>query len=385
MSERVVCTGMGIATSIGIGKEAYWDGILQLKCGAKRLVRLNPNRFSQNKSYEIDEAFPQEEIIGRTSAMALHTVKSALDDAFIDDYPGIALIIGTGLCDFKKIEDGMDSDRFVNYQDISSNIGKYIENVVHALTISTGCASGNYAIGYGYDLISNEEADIVVAGGCDCITTVMYGVFDCVNREAPIRCQPFDVNRRGTILGDGAAFLVLESLSRAKRRRAPIYGEITGYGLSCDAKHPTSPDPDGMARAMRAAIQRSEILPENIDYISMHGTGTVLNDVAETQAVKEVFGPHSRNLAISSIKAMVGHTGGAAGAVACASALLSIKHGKIPPTIFLESPDPLCDLDYTPNVCKSIPIKRALINSFGFGGNNCCVVVKSFEGGNREE
>ncbi|MDR1066364.1 MAG: beta-ketoacyl-[acyl-carrier-protein] synthase family protein [Clostridiales bacterium] len=385
MSERVVCTGLGVATSIGIGKENFWDGMTRTKCGAKPLIRLEQNRFAQNRSYEIDEAFPQEETIGRTSAMALHTIKSALTDAFVTDRPEMALIIGTGLCDFKKIEDGMDSGRFVNYKDICSNISERVENVGYGLTISTGCASGNYAVGYGYDLISAEETDIAVAGGCDCVTSVMYGIFDCVNREKPIFCQPFDVNRKGTILGDGAAFLVLESLTRAKRRNAPIYGEIIGYGLSCDAKHPTSPDPDGIARAMRSAIQRSRILPEDIDYIVMHGTGTALNDVAETRAVKEAFGSHSRNMATSSIKAMIGHTGGAAGTVSCVSAFLSIKHGKIPPTIFLESPDSLCDLDYTPNVWRNLRIKRAMINAFGFGGNNCCVVVGSYEGDNREE
>ena len=385
MSERVVCTGLGIVTSVGTGKEDFWNGILQTKCGAKQLIRLKRNRFSQNRSYEIEEYFPQEEIIGRTSAMALYTVKSALDDALVLDYPKIPLIIGTGLCDFKRIEDSIDSERFLNYKDIGSNICKYIENIGYHLTISSGCASGNYAIGYGYDLISSKETDISVVGGCDCISSVMYGIFDCVNRESPFYCQPFDSNRKGTILGDGAAFLVLESLTRAKQRNAQIYGEITGYGLSCDAKHPTSPDYDGMARAMRAAIDKAQILPENIDYIAMHGTGTKLNDIAETQAVKEVFGSHCYNIATSSIKAMIGHTGGAAGAISCVYTLLSIKHGIIPPTIFLETPDSLCDLDYTPNVWKSIDLKRAMINAFGFGGNNCCVIVGSYEGDSREE
>jgi 3-oxoacyl-[acyl-carrier-protein] synthase II len=365
--------------------------MLQTKCGAKPLIRLKKERFSQNRSYEIEECFPQEEIIGRASAMALYTVKLALDDALVTvdgyqrDNPEIALIVGTGLCDFKRIEDSIDSNSFLSYTDVCTNICRYIGNIGYNLTLSTGCASGNYAIGYGYDLIRTGETDIAVVGGCDSIASVVYGVFNSVNRENPVYCQPFDANRKGTILGDGAAFLVLESLTRAQHRGVPIYGEITGYGISCDAKHPTSPDHEGMARAMRAAIEKSQLLPENIDYIAMHGTGTQLNDTTETQAVKEVFGPYCYSIPTSSIKAMVGHTGGAAGAVSCVSTLLSIKHGRIPPTIFLESSDPLCDLDYTPNVWKSVNIKRALINSFGFGGHNCCVVVGSYEGDSYEE
>lgn len=380
MSVRVVCTGMGIVTSIGLGKDAFWDGILNTRCGAKPLVRLKERQFAKKFSYEMENHFPEEETIGRASAMALYTVREALEEAGIDFSDRVALVSGTGLCDLKGIEDSFETGIFFNCNSISANVSRYIGNTGPSLTISTGCASGNYAIGYGFDLIRDREAEVAIVGGSDCVTAVMYGVLDRVNLSNPTRCQPFDADRKGVLLGDGAAFLVLEDMSRAVARRAKIYGEICGYGLSCDAKHPTAPDKEGMASAMRKALHSSGTEAEEIDYIAMHGTGTILNDITETEAVKHIFGQHSGKLATSSIKAMTGHTGGAAGAVSTVSTFLAMKYGIIPPTILLNRQDPRCDLDYTPNQWKKAEINKAMVNAFGFGGNNCCVIVGSSRG-----
>ncbi|MCW8966280.1 MAG: beta-ketoacyl-[acyl-carrier-protein] synthase family protein, partial [Candidatus Pacearchaeota archaeon] len=254
----------------------------------------------------------------------------------------------------------------------------YLNNAGPSLTISTGCASGNHAIGYGFDLIRDGEVKMAIVGGTDCVTSVMYGILDRVNTSTPTCCKPFNAERKGVLLGDGAAFLVLEEISHAIARKAEIYGEIFGYGLSCDAKHPTAPDKEGMANAIRKALRSSKTQISGIDYIAMHGTGTILNDITETEAVKHVFGKYSSKIATSSIKAMTGHTGGASGAVSAVSTFLAIKHGIIPPTIFLNRQDSKCDLNYTPNKCKKAEIKKAVINSFGFGGNNACVVLGAY-------
>lgn len=378
----VVCTGIGVITSIGLGKDAFWQGILEGENGVKPLIRLKEKNFAKKFSYEIENGFPEEEILGRASAMALCAVGEAIDDAGLSyrQTYGAAVVAGTGLCDFKGIEDSFDSGVFFNYHHVSANISRYIGNTGPSLTISTGCASSNYAIGYGYDLIESREAEVAIVGGSDSIAAVMYGVLDRVNPATPVRCQPFDAKRKGVILGEGAAFLILESLAHAVDRKAQIYGEVCGYGLSCDARHPTAPDAQGMSSAMRRALTNSQTNPEEIDYVAMHGTGTILNDLTETMAVKKTFGRHCERLDTSSIKSMVGHTGGAAGAVSAVATILAMKHGIIPPTISLTCQDPECDLNYTPNQHKKAKINRAIVNAFGFGGNNCCVVLGAYKG-----
>jgi 3-oxoacyl-[acyl-carrier-protein] synthase II len=375
MPARVVCTGLGVVTSIGLGKEAFWEGIVNTRCGARPLIRLNEPQFSKKFAYEIAADFPEEAKIGRASAMALQTAEEAIDDAGLDGCEGAALVIGTGLCDIKGIETGMAAGGFFNCNSISANVSRYIGNTGPSLTISTGCASGNHAIGYGFDLIRDGAAEVALVGGSDCVTAVMYGILDRVNPATPTRCQPFDADRRGVLLGDGAAFLVLEEISRAVARKAKIYGEIHGYGMSCDARHPTAPDREGMAAAMRKALQNSGTAAPEIDYIAMHGTGTILNDITETQAVKAVFGRRCDVLATSSIKAMTGHTGGAAGAVSAVATFLAMQYGIVPPTALLNRPDPQCDLNYTPNRWIRAEINKAMVNAFGFGGNNCCIVI----------
>lgn len=373
---RVVCTGIGISTSIGLGKSAFWQGIMDTKCGVKLLTRLNEKNYSHKHAYEIEASFDKENEIGRASAMALYTVHEAIMDARVQDKEKMSLVVGTGLGDFREVENSLNNG-FINCESISTNVSGIMALTGPALTISTGCAASNYAIGYAYDQIKNGYIEFAVAGGSDSLSSVMYGVFDRVNMAVPTICQPFDAKRKGVVVGEGAAFLVLESLESAKRRNAYIYGEILGYGLSCDAYHATAPDQLGMERAMSKALNNANVIPKEIDFIAMHGTGTILNDITETRAVKEVFGTHSYTLATSSNKAMVGHTGGASGAVSMVSSFLSMNYKMIPPTINLTNHDDQCDLDYTPNTPRRMNVHKAMVNSFGFGGNNCCIVVGS--------
>lgn len=243
---------------------------------------------------------------------------------------------------------------------------------------STACSAGNYAIAYGYDLLKLQKADIVLAGASDGISRIEYTGFNQFAAVAPEKCRPFDKNRKGMIPGEGAAVLVLEVLERALRRKAPIYAEILGYGLSCDASHMTLPAVDGIAACMKKAIQEACITPDAVDYISAHGTGTPANDRAECAAIKEVFGARSKNIPISSIKSMLGHTMGAASALEAVACALTVKHDTIPPTMNYETPDPECDIDCVPNHSRRQPVTIALNNSYAFGGNNASLVIKKF-------
>jgi 3-oxoacyl-[acyl-carrier-protein] synthase II len=222
----------------------------------------------------------------------------------------------------------------------------------------------------------------MVAGGTDPFSKVAYVGFSKLNAIAPEVCQPFDKNRKGMLIGEGAGMLVLESMEDALARNANIYAEILGYGLSCDGYHITIPHPEGNGAmsAMRKALKYANIKPEDVQYISTHGTGTVANDKAETISIKKVFGEHSKRLAVSSVKSMLGHTMGAASAIEAIACALAIKNDVVPPTINYETKDPECDLDYVPNVKREMRVDIALNNAYAFGGNNSCLVLKKFTG-----
>ena len=244
--------------------------------------------------------------------------------------------------------------------------------------VSTACAAGNYAIAYAYDLIGFGRADIILAGASDAISRIEYTGFNQFSAVAPEKCQPFDKNRKGMMLAEGAGILILESLENALKRKAKIYAEILGYGLSCDAFHMTTSSVEGIAGCMRKAMRESGILAGEIDYISAHGTGTLANDRNECAAIKEVFGPLYKDIPISSIKSMLGHTMGAASAIEAITCALAIKNDMIPPTINYETPDPECDIDCVPNQARKHKVNIALNNSYAFGGNNASLVLKKF-------
>jgi 3-oxoacyl-[acyl-carrier-protein] synthase II len=245
------------------------------------------------------------------------------------------------------------------------------------LIFTTACAAGNYAIGYGFDLIKLGKADVVIAGGSDAFSYLAFTGFNQVRVVAPEKCQPFDKNRKGMLVGEGSGVMILETFDSALKRDAPIYAEILGYGLSCDAFHMTNPQVDGVVQCMRNALKEADILPDDVDYISAHGTGTRYNDKTESAAINQVFG--GRKVAVSSIKSMLGHTMGAASAIEAIVCCLVVKNDIIPPTINYETPDPECDIDCVPNTARKQRVNIALNNGFAFGGNNACLVVKKWQ------
>jgi 3-oxoacyl-[acyl-carrier-protein] synthase II len=247
--------------------------------------------------------------------------------------------------------------------------------------IPTACAAGNYAIGYGFDVIRTGRADSILAGGADPFSRITYMGFARLGAIAPDRCQPFDKNRQGMIPGEGAAILVLEALDAARARGARIYAEVLGYGVSCDSHHMTAAHPqgDGAMRAMAAAMRDSGVSLLDIDYISAHGTGTPTNDRVESLAVRRLFGEQADKIPMSSIKSMIGHTMGAASAIEAAACALAIDTGIVPPTMNYEVPDPECDLDYVPNQARRIDPRVVLNNAYAFGGNNASLCMARCE------
>ncbi|KKM79473.1 hypothetical protein LCGC14_1349530, partial [marine sediment metagenome] len=337
--------------------------------------------------------------VGKGSQFAIAATKLALDDSKIDvknvDLERVGVSIGTTAGEiqilervnqlrYEKGDDNVDSDLFLKHpcNNIPSNIAIEFGFEGPNTIISTACAAGNYAIGYACDLIKLGRADIMVAGGTDPFSKVAYVGFSKLNAIAPEVCQPFDKNRKGMLIGEGAGMLVLESMEDALARNANIYAEILGYGLSCDGYHITIPQPDGngVVSAMRKALKYANIKPEDVQHISAHGTGTVANDKAETISIKKVFGEHSKRLAVISIKSMIGHTMGAASAIEAIACALAVKEDIVPPTINYETKDPECDLDFVPNVKREMRVNIALNNAYAFGGNNSCLVLKKFTG-----
>ncbi len=395
-SRRVVITGIGIVSSIGIGKDAFWKNLVRGKSGVTRISSLDTSPYKCHYGGEVKKFNPADFIpkrrikfMGRTSQLAIAAASLGLKDAKLSDREisgeKSGVIIGTTIGE-KSIEelakmwakDGLNNlDRAKIFQvsanNIPGNVGIHFKARGLNFLIPTACAAGNYSIGYGADLIRNGDLNFVLAGGSEAFSHVAFAGFQRLYSMAPEKCQPFDRNRKGIILGEGAGILVLESLESAIKREAEIYAEILGYGLSCDAYHITAPNPKGVAKVMKKALADSGLSAKDVDYICAHGTGTLINDKTETKAIKNVFGQWSENIFVSSIKSMLGHTMGAASAIEAAVCCLVIKHSIVPPTINYETPDPECGIDCVPNKARKKKVKVALNNAFAFGGNNCCV------------
>ena len=264
---------------------------------------------------------------------------------------------------------------------ISEYIADELELAGPNILIPTACAAGNHALAFAYDCLWTGKADVMLAGGSDCFSRITYTGFGRLGAIAPEFCQPFDLNRKGMMPGEGAAVLVLETLDHARRRGARIYAELSGYGLSCDAHHMTAahPDGEGAVRAMTMALKRSRLNPEQVNYINAHGTGTLLNDKLETIAIKRLFRESAYDIPVSSIKSMLGHTMGAASAIESAVCSLAVYHDCIPPTINLDAPDPECDLDYVPHFARDYKVNAAMNNAYAFGGNNASLIFRKCE------
>lgn len=399
--QRVVVTGLGVVTSIGIGKDSFWQALIKGTSGIKEIKSFDTSDLRCHRGGEITDFYPEQFIsrhrlrfLGRTSQLAIASAYLALKDSgllksgFPADKTGI--MVGTTVGE-RPLEELITSwargglkevNREKIFQasvnNICANVGLYFKITGTNILIPTACSAGNYALGYGYDLIKNRDLTFALVGGAEAFSRVAFVGFQRLYAMSPDKCQPFDKNRKGMMLGEGSAILVLESLDSALKRRAHIYAEVLGYGLSCDATHPTAPDVDGVSKVMINALKESRISPDEVDYICAHGTGTSMNDKTECAAIKRVFGDNTKRIKVSSIKSMLGHTMGAASAIESVACCLAIDTKVVPPTINYQTFDPDCDIDCVPNEAQELDINVVINNGFAFGGNNCSVVFRRF-------
>jgi 3-oxoacyl-[acyl-carrier-protein] synthase II len=413
MKRRVVVTGIGAVTSLGCKVDELWTRICNGESGVGPLERLNVANYrvrfgGEIRNWSVDGYIEAKDVkrFDRFVQFAHVGGVNAVRDAGIDfskeDRWRCGVILGSGIGGLETIE--VQHERLIEKgpDKVSAfTIPKLIGNAASAQlsieyglkgpnqVVVTACASATNAIGDAYKLIRDNEVDIAISGGSEAaLTHIGLSAFAAMralserNDDPTHASRPFDRDRDGFVLSEGAGLLVLEEYERAKARGARIYGEIYGYGVSCDGGHITAPDKDGVgaAYAMSQAIKDARINPTDIDYINAHGTSTPLGDAAETTAVKSVLGEHARKVSISSTKSQLGHLLGASGGVELVLCLLAIRDGVIPPTINYENPDPACDLDYTPNQARQLPVSVAMSNSFGFGGHNGSLVVGKLRG-----
>jgi 3-oxoacyl-[acyl-carrier-protein] synthase II len=405
---RVVITGLGPITAIGVGKRAFWEGLKSGKSGIGPVTRFDPSLFNARSAAEINDwepekFFPSQRLkrLDRYAQFAVGSAKLALEDSGLsfsqeDPQARVGVSFGTALGGVSNAEKQHVS--FVHsgpksvHQTIalqvfggSAHCNIAIEFGLRGVgtTNSNSCASGNVAIGEGYRYIRDGWADVVVAGGAEApLSPLSFGAFAFIRTmsrcDPSVACRPFDRNRDGFVMGEGATSLILEEYDHAKARGAHIYGEVVGYSLNNDAYHMTSPLPSGDSciRAMEDALSAARINPDQIDYINGHASSTQLNDANECTCVKKVFGSEATKIPVSGTKAFYGHPLGASAAIEAAVCLLAMQHDFVPPTLNYETPDPACDLDVVPNQPRQKPIHYALSNAFGFGGINSCVVFR---------
>ncbi len=409
--KRVAITGLGVITAIGAGKDQFWNGLRTGQCGVSRVHKFDPSPYptqfaAQLNGFDFSPYIDQKwsRRMDLTSQLAVSASKMAVKDASLDldkeDRTRIGVVVGTAMAgqafmleqhDVFKSRGPMKINPFTALTCFPDAPASFIsiELGLHgpSFSLATACSSALDAVGYAFNAIRKQELDIILMGGAE--ATVFPQAFSafCMLRamsqrnDDPERAsRPFDKERDGFVLGEGAGMLVLEDLEHAKQRGAHIYAEIIGFGMTCDAYHMTAPEPSGRqaSRAIQIAIDDAGIKPADIDYINAHGTSTPLNDKTETLVIKQVFGQHAYQIPVSATKSMIGHLIGAAGAVELIATTLALEHQVIPPTVNYEIPDPECDLDYVPNVSRKSTIDFALKNSFGFGGKNSALVVKKY-------
>jgi 3-oxoacyl-[acyl-carrier-protein] synthase II len=413
LSRRVVVTGVGLVTSVGIGTEATWAGLLAGRSGAAPITKFDATGYSTRFAAEVKGfdplAFVEKKDVKKMDVFIQYAVAAsqyAVDDAGLsitpENAPEVGVCIGSGIGGFATIEREHSAlleggPRKISPFFIPSSIINLASGQVSIrfgakgpnLATCTACSASAHAVGDSFEIIRRGDADVMIAGGSEAAITPMsvggFGALRALSQrnDDPARAsRPFDTNRDGFIIGEGAGVLVLEELELAKARGARIYAEIVGYGMSGDAYHITAPseDGDGAVRVMTRAMQKAGIGPADVDYVNAHGTSTPFNDRLETLAVKRCFGAHAARLAMSSTKSMTGHLLGAAGGLEAGISALAVYHQVVPPTINLETPDPECDLDYVPNTKREMPIRHALSNSFGFGGTNAALLFRRYEG-----
>lgn len=398
---RVVVTGLGAVTSIGIGAGEFLDGLRAGRSGAKPITAFDATGFDHAIGCEVTD-FDAERFVsnlpvrefGRASHFAAAAARMAVEDAGLSmaDLRAARSLITVGTTDGES----RDLDHLVQQQvdrgpahldpvmarrvpagRLSVAAARELGLVnVEAVTLPTACAAGNYAIGYGFDAVRTGEVDVALCGGADAVCLKTFAGFYRLGTIAPERCQPFDRDRKGILTGEGAGIMLLESLESATARGARIHAEVLGYGLNCDADHPVAPNEDSFARCVRLAHRNAGITAEDVDLISAHGTGTKANDVTEARAIRQVFGQHPPRTV--SIKSMIGHTMGAASALASIACTLAIREGFVPPTINHVATDPECGIDCVPNHAIGARLRVAQNNALAFGGNNAVLILGSY-------
>jgi 3-oxoacyl-[acyl-carrier-protein] synthase II len=412
MTRRVVVTGLGMATPLGTGVEKSWEAACAGKSGIGPITKFDPSPFAAQIAGEVtdfrSEDFMDKQQIRRFDIFIHYAVASArmaLEDSGLkidsSNAHRVGSITGSGLGGLAMLEyfhkvllekgprrispffiPGMIANMAPGQ--IAIEFGAKGPNI----SIETACAASCHAVGEAFRLIREGISDAIIAGGSEAVVTPLaLGGFCSMralstrNDEPEKASRPFDLDRDGFVMGEGAGILILEDLELALERGANIYAEVVGYGLTADAYHVSAPEPEGEGAisCMKMALNYAGLRPDQIDYINAHGTSTKLNDISENKAIKAVFGEHAYKLAISSTKSMTGHLLGGAGGIEAIFTALTIKHGIIPPTINYETPDPECDLDYVPNVSRRAKVRAAMSNSFGFGGTNACLIFKAFE------
>jgi len=411
---RVVITGLGVITPVGNDLESFWHSLKNGVSGIRAITAFDTTAYDCRIGGEVlgfdpKPVFKNPKDVRRTDRFAqlsMAAAKMAMADASIDmgleNPERFGVLVSSGIGGLKTLEDQYTILLSKGPQRVSAfTIPMLISNMASGLIsmefgmhgpnmcIVTACATSNNAIGESWRMIKFGEADIFLAGGSEAaiipIGLAGFGAMKALStrNDEPARAsRPWDRDRDGFVIGEGAGIVVVEELERAKNRNAKIYCELVGYGLSGDAYHMTAPPPDGKgaARAMQLALEHARLSINDVDYINAHATSTGLGDVAEARAIKTVFGPRAKSVSISSTKSMTGHLLGGAGAIETAACALSIRDGVVPPTINLENPDDECDLDFTANVAKEHKVRVALNNSFGFGGHNATLVVQEFTG-----
>ncbi len=411
---RVVVTGLGVVTPLGNDLATFWQRLVAGECGIDRITAFDPSGFEtqiagQVRDLDLTPAFPSPKEIRRTdrfSQYGVHAGWQALQDSGADlnklNRDDIGVILGSGIGGLETttaqvqvlLERGPGRLSPFMIPMLIGNMASGLFSMYNQLrgpnfATCSACATANHAIGEAWRTIKMGEAVMMFAGGCEAaIVPIGIGGF-CAMRAMSTRnddpkrsSRPFDKERDGFVMGEGAGVLAMEELEHARKRGAKIYCEIVGYGNTADAHHLTAPAPDGegAARCMKVALRSAGLNPTDISYINAHGTSTPQGDACETTAIKTVFGDHARKLAVSSTKGATGHMLGAAGAVEMAVCALAIKHGIVPPTINYQYPDPDCDLDYVPNTAREMPVNAIVNNSFGFGGHNSTIAARKFLG-----
>jgi nodulation protein E len=407
---RVVITGIGVFASTGKTADSFFEGLLEGRSAVRRIRQFDPSELSVQIAAEVPDYnplafFPAKrlDLLDRFSQFALLAATEAMSSSGIqlveEERPRFGVVTGTGMAGAMTFDVGY----YNLYAKHATRLHPFtIPKIMHnaatsqicmelgakgpSFTTATACSSAGHAIGEAFHLIKYGMADLMLAGGAEApLTFGMIRSWESVrvlatgNGDPSKACRPFSLDREGLVMGEGAAILLFEELEHALNRGAKIYGEIAGFGMSSDASHITQPSVDGPVRAVRMALCEAQVNPEEVDYINAHGTGTRVNDVTETQVIKEVFKGHARKLAVSSTKSMHGHVMGATAAVELAATVQAMDRGVIPPTANYTQPDPECDLDYVPNQAREKPIRVAISNSFAFGGLNAVLLIRKFE------